>query len=286
MKVQDFLNFCKDSLGCFVVGVVVGVIFDMMACVEVLVKVGVDVVIIDMAYGYFVGVFNVVKDVKGYFFDFQVIGGNVVIGFGVLVLAEVGVDGIKVGVGLGFICIIWIVVGVGVFQFIVINDVYEVVKYFGVLIVGDGGICYIGDIVKVLVVGVNIIMVGGLFVGVEEVLGEMIIYEGWKFKVYCGMGFISVMEKGFKDWYFQDVEDDIKKLVLEGIEGCVFYKGIVVEVMVQYLGGLWVGMGYCGVVIVEDLQYVQFVWIISSGILESYLYNIIIIKELLNYSCW
>jgi IMP dehydrogenase len=284
MKVQDFPNSCKDSLGRLVVGAAVGVTSDMMDRVEALVKVGVDVVIIDTAHGHSAGVLSAVKDVKGHFPDLQVIGGNVATGPGALALAEAGVDGIKVGVGPGSICTTRVVAGVGVPQLTAINDAYEAVKHLGIPIVGDGGIRYTGDIVKALVAGANTIMAGGLFAGVEEAPGETIIYEGRKFKVYRGMGSISAMEKGSKDWYFQDVEDDIKKLVPEGIEGRVPYKGTVAEVMVQYLGGLRAGMGYCGAATVEDLQHAQFVRITSSGILESHPHNITITKESPNYS--
>ncbi|MBV6653077.1 MAG: IMP dehydrogenase, partial [Mameliella sp.] len=279
MKVQDFPNSCKDSLGRLVVGAAVGVTADMMTRVEALVKVGVDVVVVDTAHGHSAGVLNAVKDVKGHFPDLQVIGGNVATGPGALALAEAGVDGIKVGVGPGSICTTRIVAGVGVPQLTAINDAYEAVKHLGVPIIGDGGIRYTGDIVKAVVAGANTIMAGGLFAGVEEAPGETIIYEGRKFKVYRGMGSLGAMEKGSKDRYFQDVEDDIKKLVPEGIEGRVPYKGTVAEVMVQYLGGLRAGMGYCGASTVEELQQAQFVRITGSGILESHPHNITITKE-------
>ena len=284
MKVQDFPNSCKDSLGRLVVGAAVGVTADMMTRVEALVKVGVDVVVVDTAHGHSAGVLNAVKDVKGHFPDLQVIGGNVATGQGALALAEAGVDGIKVGVGPGSICTTRIVAGVGVPQLTAINDAYEAVKHLGVPIIGDGGIRYTGDIVKAVVAGANTIMAGGLFAGVEEAPGETIIYEGRKFKVYRGMGSLGAMEKGSKDRYFQDVEDDIKKLVPEGIEGRVPYKGTVAEVMVQYLGGLRAGMGYCGASTVEELQQAQFVRITGSGILESHPHNITITKESPNYS--
>ena len=284
MKVQDFPNSCKDSLGRLVVGAAVGVTADMMTRVEALVKVGVDVVVVDTAHGHSAGVLNAVKDVKGHFPDLQVIGGNVATGPGALALAEAGVDGIKVGVGPGSICTTRIVAGVGVPQLTAINDAYEAVKHLGVPIIGDGGIRYTGDIVKAVVAGANTIMAGGLFAGVEEAPGETIIYEGRKFKVYRGMGSLGAMEKGSKDRYFQDVEDDIKKLVPEGIEGRVPYKGTVAEVMVQYLGGLRAGMGYCGASTVEELQQAQFVRITGSGILESHPHNITITKESPNYS--
>ncbi len=284
MKVQDFPNSCKDNLGRLVVGAAVGVTADMMERVETLVKVGVDAVIVDTAHGHSAGVLKAVKDVKGHFPDLQVVGGNVATGAGARALAEAGVDGVKVGVGPGSICTTRVVAGVGVPQLTAIHDAYQGVKDLGVPIIGDGGIRYTGDIVKALVAGANTIMAGGLFAGVEEAPGETIIYEGRKFKVYRGMGSLSAMEKGSKDRYFQDVEDDIKKLVPEGIEGRVPYKGTVAEVMVQYLGGLRAGMGYCGAGQVEDLQSAQFVKITGSGILESHPHNITITKESPNYS--
>ncbi|MEQ8706518.1 MAG: IMP dehydrogenase [Phaeodactylibacter sp.] len=284
MKVQDFPHSCKDSLGRLVVGAAVGVTADMMDRVEALVKVGVDVVVVDTAHGHSAGVLNAVKNVKTHFPDLQVIGGNVATGAGALALAQAGVDGIKVGVGPGSICTTRIVAGVGVPQLTAINDAYEAVKHLGVPIIADGGIRYTGDIVKALVAGANTIMAGGLFAGVEEAPGETIIYDGRKFKVYRGMGSLGAMEKGSKDRYFQDVEDDIKKLVPEGIEGRVPYKGTVAEVMVQYLGGLRAGMGYCGASTVEEMQKAQFVRITGSGILESHPHNITITKESPNYS--
>jgi len=284
MKVQNFPNSCKDSLGRLVVGAAVGVTADMMDRVEALVKVSVDVIIVDTAHGHSAGVINAVKEVKGHFPDLQVIAGNVATGAGALALAEAGVDGIKVGVGPGSICTTRIVAGVGVPQLTAINDAYEAVKHLGVPIIGDGGIRFTGDIVKALVAGASTIMAGGLFAGVEEAPGETVLFEGRKFKVYRGMGSLTAMEKGSKDRYFQDVEDDIKKLVPEGIEGRVPFKGTVAEVMVQYLGGLRAGMGYCGASKVEDLQKAQFVRITSSGILESHPHNVTITKESPNYS--
>lgn len=284
MKVQNFPNSCKDNLGRLVVGAALGVTADMMERVEALAKVGVDVVIVDTAHGHSAGVLRAVQEVKGHFPELQVVGGNVATGEGALALAKAGADAVKVGVGPGSICTTRVVAGVGMPQLSAIYKASQAVKHLGVPIIGDGGIRYTGDIVKAIAAGANTIMAGSLFAGVEEAPGETIIFEGRKFKVYRGMGSLGSMELGSKDRYFQDVEDDIKKLVPEGIEGRVPFKGTVAEVMVQYLGGLRAGMGYCGASTVEELQLAQFVKITSSGILESHPHNITITKESPNYS--
>jgi IMP dehydrogenase len=284
MKVQDYPNACKDSLGRLVVGAAVGVTHDMMDRVNALVNVNVDVICIDTAHGHSRGVLDAVQEVKYAFPDLQVIGGNVATGAAAKALANAGADGVKVGVGPGSICTTRVVAGVGVPQLTAIQLAAEGLKGTDVPIVGDGGIRYSGDIVKALAAGANTIMAGSLFAGVEESPGETIIYEGRKFKVYRGMGSLGAMKKGSKDRYFQDVEDDIKKLVPEGIEGRVPYKGSLSEVMVQYLGGLRAGMGYCGARTVEELQGARFVRITNSGINESHPHNITITKEAPNYS--
>ncbi|MCB0546727.1 MAG: IMP dehydrogenase, partial [Phaeodactylibacter sp.] len=284
MKVQDYPHSCKDSLGRLVVGAAVGVTSDMLQRVEALVRVDVDVVIVDTAHGHSRGVLQAIKDVKGHFPHLQVIGGNVGTGEGALALADAGADGIKVGVGPGSICTTRVVAGVGVPQLSAIYNAARAVKDRKIPIIGDGGIRYTGDIVKALAAGASTIMAGSLFAGVEEAPGETIIYEGRKFKVYRGMGSLGAMQLGSKDRYFQDVEDDIKKLVPEGIEGRVPYKGTVAEVMVQYLGGLRAGMGYCGAPDIPALQQARFVKITGSGIVESHPHNITITKESPNYS--
>ena len=284
MKVKDYPNSCKDSLGRLVVGAAVGVTGDMLERVQALVNVDVDAIVVDTAHGHSRGVLDAVKIVKSHFPDLQVIGGNVATGEGAKALAEAGVDGIKVGVGPGSICTTRVVAGVGVPQLTAIYNASQAAKAYGVPVVGDGGIRYTGDIVKALAAGASTIMAGGLFAGVEEAPGETIIYEGRKFKVYRGMGSLGAMQKGSKDRYFQDVEDDIKKLVPEGIEGRVPYKGTVAEAMVQYIGGLRAGMGYCGAGNIEKLQEAQFTIITGSGILESHPHNITITKESPNYS--
>ncbi len=284
MKVQDFPNSCKDSLGRLVVGAAVGVTPDMMQRVDALVKVNVDVICLDTAHGHSKGVLDAIRAVKTKYPDLQVVGGNVATGEGALALAEAGADGIKVGVGPGSICTTRVVAGVGVPQLSAIYKAYEAVKHLGVPIIGDGGIRYSGDVVKALAAGASSIMAGSLFAGVEEAPGETIIFQGRKFKVYRGMGSLGAMQQGSKDRYFQDVEDDIKKLVPEGIEGRVPYKGTLAEVMVQYLGGLRAGMGYCGAPDLKKLRESTFVKISSAGVAESHPHNITITKESPNYS--
>jgi len=284
MKVQNYPNSCKDSYGRLVVGAAVGVTTDMLERVAALVHVGVDVVVIDTAHGHSRGVLDAVRRTKDAFPNLQIIGGNVASGAAAKALVEAGVDGVKVGVGPGSICTTRVVAGVGVPQLTAINNAYQAIKDTDVPIIGDGGIRYTGDIVKALAAGASTIMAGSLFAGVEEAPGETIIYEGRKFKVYRGMGSLGAMQKGSKDRYFQDVEDDIKKLVPEGIEGRVPYKGTIAEVMVQYVGGLRAGMGYCGAATVKQLQQAQFVRISSAGVYESHPHNITITKESPNYS--
>lgn len=284
MKVQDYPHSCKDSLGRLVVGAAVGVTADMMDRVEALVKVNVDAICVDTAHGHSLGVLQSIKKIKQAFPDLQVIGGNVATGEGAKALVEAGADGVKVGVGPGSICTTRVVAGVGVPQLSAIHSAAMAIKGSGVPIVGDGGIRYTGDIVKALAAGASTIMAGSLFAGVEEAPGETIIYEGRKFKVYRGMGSLGAMKEGSKDRYFQDVEDDIKKLVPEGIEGRVPFKGSLAEVMVQYIGGLRAGMGYCGAPNIEKLQEARFVKITGAGVVESHPHHITITKESPNYS--
>lgn len=284
MKVQDYPHSCKDSLGRLVVGAAVGVTTDMMERVEALVKVNVDAICVDTAHGHSMGVLQSIKKIKQTFPDLQIIGGNVATGDGAKALVEAGADGVKVGVGPGSICTTRVVAGVGVPQLSAIYSAATAIKGSGVPIIGDGGIRYTGDIVKALAAGASTIMAGSLFAGVEEAPGETIIYEGRKFKVYRGMGSLGAMKEGSKDRYFQDVEDDIKKLVPEGIEGRVPFKGSLSEVMVQYIGGLRAGMGYCGAPNIEKLQDASFVKITGAGVVESHPHHITITKESPNYS--
>jgi len=284
MKVQDYPNSCKDSFGRLVVGAAVGVTADMIQRLQALVDVSVDVVCIDTAHGHSQGVLDAVTLAKKHFPDLQVIGGNVATGEGAKALVKAGADGVKVGVGPGSICTTRIVAGVGVPQLSAIFEAADAIKGSGVPVIGDGGIRYTGDIVKAIAAGASTIMAGSLFAGVEEAPGETVIFEGRKFKIYRGMGSLGAMQKGSKDRYFQDVEDDIKKLVPEGIEGRIPFKGTLAEVMVQYVGGLRAGMGYCGAPTIRDLQEAQFVKITNAGYRESHPHNITITKEAPNYS--
>lgn len=284
MKLISFPNSSKDSHGRLVVGGAIGVSNDMNERVDALVAVGVDVVCVDTAHGHSQGVLSAIADLRKRHPYLQIVGGNVATAGGAEALIDAGVNAIKVGVGPGSICTTRIVAGVGVPQLYAIMNAASVAKKRGIPIIGDGGIRYTGDIAKALAAGANTIMAGSLFAGTEEAPGETIIYQGRKFKVYRGMGSIGAMELGSKDRYFQDIEDDVKKLVPEGIEGRVPYKGTVSEVMVQYLGGLRASMGYCGAPTIEQLKYANFVKITNSGMLESHPHNISITKESPNYS--
>ncbi len=285
MKGVNFPNACKDTFGRLVVGAAVGVTPDMEERVAALVAVGVDVICVDTAHGHSRGVLEGVKYLKSKFPDLQIIGGNVATGEGAKALVDAGADGVKVGVGPGSICTTRIVAGVGVAQLSAIFNAAQAIRGSGVPIIGDGGIRYTGDIVKALTAGASTIMAGSLFAGVEEAPGETIIFDGRKFKTYRGMGSLGAMQLGSKDRYFQDVEDDIKKLVPEGIEGRVPYKGTLAEVMTQYVGGLRAGMGYCGAATVLELQEkAQFVRITNAGMIESHPHNIVITRESPNYS--
>ena len=284
MKVENYPNSCKDSHGRLRVGAAVGVSGDTFDRVDALVNVGVDVICVDTAHGHSAGVLRTIKDIRSRYPDLQIIGGNVATAEGARALAEAGVNGVKVGVGPGSICTTRIVAGVGVPQLTAIMAAYQGVKDLGIPIVGDGGIRYTGDISKALAAGASSIMAGSLFAGTEEAPGETIIYQGRKFKVYRGMGSLGAMELGSKDRYFQDVEDDVKKLVPEGIEGRVPYKGTVSEVMVQYIGGLRASMGYCGAHTINELKQAQMVRITAAGVSESHPHNVTITKEAPNYS--
>jgi IMP dehydrogenase len=284
MKEVDYPNACKDKYGRLVVGAAVGVTSDMLERIDALVKVGVDVICLDTAHGHSKGVLDAIRLAKKHYPNLDVVGGNVATGAGALALVEAGADGVKVGVGPGSICTTRIVAGVGVPQLTAIFEAYKAIAHTGVPIIGDGGIRYTGDIVKALAGGANTIMAGSLFAGVEESPGEMIILDGRKYKIYRGMGSLGAMEKGSKDRYFQDVEDDIKKLVPEGIEGRIPYSGTLSEVMIQYIGGLRAGMGYCGAGTIEDLKKAQFMKITAAGVAESHPHDITITKEAPNYS--
>ncbi|MEO8885377.1 MAG: IMP dehydrogenase [Mucilaginibacter sp.] len=283
-KFKNFPNACKDELGRLRVGAAVGVTADTMERVDALVKAGVDVIAIDTAHGHSKGVIDKLKEVKAKYPDLQVIAGNVATGDAAIALANAGADGVKVGIGPGSICTTRIIAGVGVPQLYAVYECAKALKGTGVPVVADGGIKHTGDIAKAIAAGAGTIMAGSLFAGVEESPGESIIYEGRRFKSYRGMGSIEAMEQGSKDRYFQDVEDDIKKLVPEGIVGRVPYKGTLSEVIYQFVGGLRASMGYCGAKDIESLQKAKFVRITSSGIRESHPHDITITKEAPNYT--
>ena len=283
-KVKEKPNACKDKYGRLRVAAGVGVTADVMERVDALYNAGVDAIIIDTAHGHSKGVIDTLKKVKTQYNDLQVVVGNIATAEAAKMLAEAGADAVKVGIGPGSICTTRIIAGVGVPQLSAVMMVAEGLKGSGVPIIADGGIRFTGDIVKALSAGANSIMAGSLFAGVDESPGETIIYEGRKFKAYRGMGSIEAMQKGSKDRYFQDVEDDIKKLVPEGISGRVPYKGYLSEVIYQMVGGLRAGMGYCGAATIEDLKKAKFIKITNSGMAESHPHNISITREAPNYS--
>lgn len=283
-KFKNFPNACKDEHGRLRVGAAVGVTADTMDRVKALVNAGVDVIAIDTAHGHSKGVITMLKAVKKAFPNLQVIAGNIATGEAAKALAKAGADAVKVGIGPGSICTTRIIAGVGVPQLYAVYECAKALKGTGVPVIADGGIKHTGDIAKAIAAGASCIMAGSLFAGVEESPGETIIYEGRKFKSYRGMGSIEAMESGSKDRYFQDVEDDIKKLVPEGIVGRVPYKGTLAEVIYQYIGGLKAGMGYCGAATIEDMQKARFVRITAAGMKESHPHDIIITNEAPNYS--
>lgn len=284
LKKKDHPNACKDDSGRLRVGAAVGVTPDTEERVRALVQAGVDVVIIDTAHGHSDGVLKEVKRIKSLFPTLDIVAGNVATYEGAKALLETGVDGIKVGVGPGSICTTRIIAGVGVPQLTAIYEAVMAVKGTGVPVIADGGIKYSGDMVKALVAGASCIMAGSLFAGVEESPGETVLLEGRKFKSYRGMGSIEAMKEGSKDRYFQDAEEEIAKLVPEGIVGIVPYKGTLQEVVYQYVGGLRAGMGYCGAASIADLENARFVKITPAGMKESHPHDVTITKEAPNYS--
>lgn len=284
LKLKDHPMACKDELGRLRVGAAVGVTADMLERVQALVNAGVDVITIDTAHGHSAGVIAALKRAKEAFPRLQIIVGNVATGAAARALADAGADAVKVGVGPGSICTTRVVAGVGVPQLSAVMEAAHALQGTGVPVIADGGIRYTGDIVKALAAGADTIMGGSIFAGVEESPGETIIFEGRKFKTYRGMGSIEAMKEGSKDRYFQDAEDEIKKLVPEGIVGRVPYKGKLEEVMYQYMGGLRAGMGYVGARTVADLQQAKFVRITNSGLRESHPHGVTITKEAPNYT--
>ncbi len=277
-------NACKDEMGRLRVAAAVGVTADTVERVDALVKAGVDAIIIDTAHGHSKGVIEMLKVVKKKYPKLEVVCGNIATGEAALALVKAGADAVKVGIGPGSICTTRVIAGVGVPQLTAIMDVAKALKGKNIPIIADGGIRFTGDIVKALAAGAHTVMMGSLFAGVEESPGETIIFEGRKFKSYRGMGSIEAMQKGSKDRYFQDAEDDIKKLVPEGISGRVPYKGHLSEIMYQFIGGLKAGMGYCGSKNITKLQGARFIRITSAGMAESHPHDVVITREAPNYS--
>ena len=274
----------KDLLGRLRVGAAVGVTPDLLDRVQALVQVGVDVISIDTAHGHSKGVIDALKSVKKAFPTLDVIVGNIATGDAAVALAEAGADAVKVGVGPGSICTTRIIAGVGMPQLTAVYEAAKALQKYDVPVIADGGIRYSGDVAKAIAGGASTVMIGSLLAGTDEAPGEMIILEGRKFKSYRGMGSLEAMEDGSKDRYFQDAEDDIKKLVPEGIVGRVPFKGSVTEILYQMVGGLKAGMGYCGASSIEVMQQAKFVKITSAGVKESHPHDVSISKEAPNYS--
>ena len=278
-------NANKDSYGRLRVAAAVGVTGDAVERAAALVNADVDAIVIDTAHGHTQGVVTVLKEIKKRFPELEVVAGNITTAEAAKYLVEAGADAVKVGIGPGSICTTRVVAGVGFPQFSAVLEVAAAIKGSGVPVIADGGIRYTGDIPKALAAGADCVMLGSLLAGTKESPGETIIYEGRKFKSYRGMGSVEAMSKGSKDRYFQDVEDDLKKLVPEGIVGRVPYKGDLFESIHQFVGGLRAGMGYCGAKDVPTLQEKgKFVKITSAGIHESHPHNVTITKEAPNYS--
>ena len=284
IKIKEHPNSCKDEFGRLRVAAAVGVTSDTHQRISALVEAGVDAVVIDTAHGHSKGVINVLSEVKKKFKNIDVIVGNIATGQAALDLAKAGADALKVGIGPGSICTTRIIAGVGYPQLSAIIEVSKAVKDINIPIIADGGIRFTGDIPKAIAAGANSVMLGSMFAGTEESPGETIIYEGRKFKSYRGMGSLEAMQKGSKDRYFQDTEDDIKKLVPEGISARVPFKGQLKEVMHQLIGGLRAGMGYCGAKNIDALKNAQFVRITNSGIKESHPHDVTITREAPNYN--
>lgn len=284
IKVKEHPNSCKDQYGRLRVAAAVGVTHDTLDRVTALVESGVDAIVIDTAHGHTEGVVVKLKEVKAKYPNLDVIVGNIATPEAAKFLVEAGADAVKVGIGPGSICTTRVIAGVGVPQLSAVNDVALALEGSGVPVIADGGIRYTGDIVKAIAAGADTVMVGSMFAGVEESPGETIIYQGRKFKTYRGMGSLEAMQQGSKDRYFQDAEDDVKKLVPEGISGRVPFKGKLDEVMYQIVGGLRAGMGYCGAAGIANLKGSKFVRITSAGVHESHPHDITITREAPNYS--
>jgi IMP dehydrogenase len=282
-KIRRFPNACKDSLGRLRVGAAVGII-DREARIDALLAAGADVIVIDTSHGHSAGVINAIKASKANFPKCELIAGNVATGEGAKALIDAGVDAIKVGVGPGSICTTRIIAGVGVPQMSAIKEVYKVAEKFGIPIIADGGIKYSGDIVKAIGCGAHSVMIGGLFAGTEESPGETILFQGRTYKVYRGMGSLEAMKMGSRDRYYQDDIEGQMKLVPEGIEGRVPFRGPLSASILQLIGGFKAGMGYVGCKTLPELmEKARFVRITSAGLRESHVHDVIITKEAPNY---
>ncbi len=284
LKNKDRPNASKDEFGRLRVGAAVGVTPDILERVGLLKNAGVDVISIDTAHGHSRGVIEACQQVKQQFPEVDTMVGNIATAEAARALVKAGADAIKVGVGPGSICTTRIIAGVGVPQLSAVYEAARAVRESGIPVIADGGIRFSGDVVKALAAGAHTVMIGSLLAGADEAPGEMILFEGRKFKSYRGMGSVEAMEEGSKDRYFQDAEDDVKKLVPEGIVGRVPYKGLVDEVLYQLVGGLRAGMGYCGARTISELQAARFVKITAAGVRESHPHDISITREAPNYS--
>ena len=284
-KTKDRPSSCKDDMGRLRVAGAVGIAADTLLRVEALINANADAIVIDTAHAHSKGVIGILRDIKRSYPDIQIITGNIGTAEAAKKLVKEGTDAVKVGIGPGSICTTRVIAGVGIPQLSAIFDVAKAIEGSGVPVIADGGIRYSGDIIKAIAAGADSIMAGSLFAGVEESPGETIIYNGRKFKAYRGMGSIEAMQQGSKDRYFQDMEDDIQKLVPEGIAARVPYKGTLAEVIYQMMGGLRAGMGYVGAKNIAILKKEgKFVRITSSGIIESHPHDVSITRESPNYS--
>jgi len=284
IKIKARPNACKDSRGRLRVAAAVGIALDTMERVEAMVRENVDAIVIDTAHGHTKGVMDMARMVKKAYPELELVVGNIGTAEAAKDMARLGVDGVKVGIGPGSICTTRIIAGIGIPQLTAVYEVSKALKGSNIPVIADGGIRYTGDIVKALAGGALSIMAGSLFAGVDESPGETIIFEGRKFKTYRGMGSIEAMQQGSKDRYFQDAEDDIRKLVPEGIVGRVPYKGSLSEVIYQMVGGLRSGMGYTGSKNIAELQKAKFIKITAAGVAESHPHDVTITREAPNYS--
>jgi IMP dehydrogenase len=283
-KAKDKPLACKDEKGRLRVAAGIGIAGDTAERVDELIKAQVDALVIDTAHGHSKGVIELLKKIKAKYPEKDIVAGNIGTEEAAMALVKAGADAVKVGIGPGSICTTRVIAGVGIPQLSAVYSVAKAIKGSGIPVIADGGVRYSGDVVKAIAAGANSVMAGGLFAGVEESPGETILYQGRKFKSYRGMGSIEAMQKGSKDRYFQDMEEDIKKLVPEGIAARVPYKGTLYEVLYQLLGGLRAGMGYCGAKNIEQLQKAKFTKITNAGVLESHPHDVSITREAPNYS--